>query len=99
MSAKIRTPGGDKAQQLASALLQRAPNLRCSVCGGVDFAMLEDPDAGFRSLLERKRGAFGYRLEATTLVCTNCGHVMQFADVVFKLESKPDDFGPPVTNE
>jgi len=61
--------------------------------------MLEDPDAGFRSLLERKRGSFGYHLEATTLVCTHCGHVMQFADVVFKLETTPEAFGPPVTDE
>jgi hypothetical protein len=99
MTAKIRTPGGRKAQHLARALLQRVPNLRCVVCSHDDFAMLEDPEADMRSRLVRMSELVAVHQDAATLICTSCGHVMQFADVVFKLDTKPDAFGLPVSDE
>jgi hypothetical protein len=99
MTAKIRTLGENKAQQLARALLRRVPDLSCVVCSHDDFAMLEDPEAEVRSRLMRMSDHVTVHQDATTLICTNCGHVMQFADVVFKLGAKPEAFGLPVSDE
>jgi hypothetical protein len=99
MNAIIRTLGGEKAEQLARALKKRVPDLRCETCGHQDFGLLEDPDADVRFKLVRSSKHFTVEQEAATLVCTNCGRVLQFADSVFGLGAQPDQFGRIVKDE
>ena len=82
----IRVRDDEKARELARALKKRAPDLQCPACGHRDFGMLEEPSAGRRTHLERGELDVGLLagLKLTqllvTLVCTNCGHLVQFAE-------------------
>ena len=84
---KIRVSGDAKARGLALALKARAPGLVCPVCRHRDFGLLEQPGFGLRTWLRREGEPFAQVDEKTsqpllTLVCTNCGHIEQFAEAV-----------------
>jgi hypothetical protein len=100
----IRTLPDEKAQGLARRLKERAPRLECRVCGNRDFGLIEDPNANVRTILER-RPLSSYPLyrysrngeepifqNLITLVCTNCGHLEQFAEAVLD-GATPEQYG------
>jgi transcription elongation factor Elf1 len=94
----IRVRDDAKARELARALKRRAPDLQCSVCGHRDFGMLEEPSSGQRTHLERGHIDLGLLAgmkltqPLVTLVCTNCGHLVQFAEAPL-LGAQPDQYG------
>ena len=94
----IRVRSDEKARDLARALRKRVPNLQCPACGRRDFGMLEEPTAGQRTHLERGQINVGMlaSLKLTqplvTLVCTNCGHLVQFSEAAL-LGADPKQYG------
>ena len=94
----IRVRNDDKARELVRVLKQRAPNLQCPVCGRRDFGMLEEPSANLRTQLERGQIEIGMlkgmklTQPLVTLVCTNCGHLVQFAEAALS-GAAPDQYG------
>jgi len=94
----IRVRDDDKARELARALKKRAPDLQCSACGHRDFGMLEEPSSGHRTHLERGQIDVGLLAgmkltqPLVTLVCTNCGHLVQFAEAPL-FGADPSDYG------
>ena len=84
---------------MARAVMTKAPNLACSACGSRDFGLIEDPDNGSRYKIERHYNNFVVTQEVVTLVCTQCGHLEQFADAVLTGGAKPDEYGKPVEDE
>lgn len=97
---KIRVRQGDEARQLARVLKERAPGLQCRVCGGREFALLEQPDSNLRTTLRRVRvdrpdSRPDIQQVLLTLLCTTCGHIEQFAQAVIDGVS-PDAYGTPV---
>lgn len=104
----IRALPDEKAHNLARRLKSRAPELACRVCGHRDFAMLEDPDSNFRTLLRREQVSThplydkSYQKPITqrllTLVCTHCGHLEQFAEAVLD-GATPEQYGAEVIDD
>jgi RNase P subunit RPR2 len=90
MALVIRVREGEKAKALAREVKRQATVIHCSGCGRRDFGLVEQPDAGYRTVLERLDVTYQrYRKEAisqplVTLICTNCGHVEQFSEAVLK---------------
>jgi hypothetical protein len=101
MTLVVRNATGDeKARELATRLSARAPDLHCSACGHQDFAILEQPKAGARTMLWRHM--VGGQIEdapisqpLVSLLCTNCGHIEQFAEAVLNGAS-PEQYGEPI---
>jgi hypothetical protein len=99
----IRVRNDDKARDLARALRRRVPDLQCSACNHRDFGMLEEPTAGQRTHLDRGQidvGLLtGMRLTQplVTLVCTNCGHLVQFSEAAL-LGASPQQYGGVVSD-
>lgn len=101
----IRALPDEKARNLARRLKSLAPDLTCRVCSHRDFALLEDPDASFRTLLKREKLSTRPLYENAnekpitqkllTLVCTKCGHLEQFAEAVMD-GATPDQYGAEV---
>jgi hypothetical protein len=100
----IRVRSDEKARELARALRRRAPDLQCSACRHRDFGLLEEPTVGQRTHLERGqmdiRAAEGSRLTQplVSLICTNCGHLVQFAEAAL-LGADPDRYGAVVSDD
>ena len=100
----IRIRDDDKARDLVRALKRRTPDLQCSAYGRRDFGMLEEPSSGQRTHLERGQIEVGLlagmRLTQplVTLVCTNCGHLVQFAEAPL-LGTSPDQYGKVAPDE
>jgi hypothetical protein len=83
----VRVLKGEKTRELARRLIDRVPDFSCRVCGHNDFALIEDADDNVRTSLDRKApsGDFGAHVASQrllTLLCTNCGHLEQFAQAV-----------------
>jgi hypothetical protein len=83
----VRVLKGEKTKELARRLIERVPNFTCRVCGHNDFALIEDADDNVRTSLDRRapNGDFGANVASQrllTLLCTNCGHIDQFAEAV-----------------
>jgi transcription elongation factor Elf1 len=83
----IRSTTDPKARVLASKLKAKIPGFSCPTCGHRDFALLEQPELGLRTWLNREDQPFAPIGQKTTqplvtLVCTNCGHIEQFAEAV-----------------
>lgn len=99
---KIRVLVGEEAKQLARRLMKRAPGLRCRVCEGRDFALLEQPDMDYRTTLVREPLAQSagevVRQKLLTLLCTNCGHLEQFAEAVVN-GAEPYAYGDVVADD
>jgi hypothetical protein len=100
----IRVRSDDKARELARALRRRVPDLQCSACHHRDFGMLEEPSVGQRTQLERVHVLGGLlsppklTQPLVTLVCTNCGHLVQFSEAAL-LGATPDQYGRAVSDE
>ena len=82
---KIRSDGSEASVEMARLIKERVPEFACRVCGTRNFALLESPDTGFRTHLRREnkrppRMFVEQRL--VSLVCTNCGHIEQFAEAI-----------------
>ena len=100
----IRTRPEEGAQGLARRLIERAPALECMVCGGKDFALLEEPKGEYRTYLRRYHSPNGpspgkatLNQKLLTLICTNCGHLEQFAEAILD-GAKPEEYGVEVQN-
>jgi hypothetical protein len=101
MALTVRDATGDeKARELAVRVRARAPDLHCSACGHQDFAILEQPQAGARTMLWRHM--VGGQIEDSarsqplvSLLCTNCGHIEQFAEAILNGAS-PEQYGEPI---
>jgi transcription elongation factor Elf1 len=99
----IRVRDGEKAKELARSLKQKVPDLACPACGKRDFGLLEQPDAGVRTWLSREDQPFAVigvkkSQPLVTLVCTNCGHVEQFAEVILG-NTDPSPYGEDIDRE
>lgn len=98
----IRAVDGE-ARALARKIMAKAPRFSCPACGQRDFGMLEQPEVGLRTWLNREDMPFASAGEKKTqplltLVCTNCGHIEQFAEAVVK-GAEPAQYGEAVPNE
>ena len=95
MPLVIRVREGEQAKELARLVRAKAPVLCCSGCGQRDFALLEQPDFGYRTLLNRQKisadpddrqfwndDSSSLRQALVSLLCTNCGHVEQFSQAI-----------------
>ncbi|WP_407049908.1 hypothetical protein [Methyloraptor flagellatus] len=96
----VRVYRGEKTKELARKLKAKAPGLTCRVCGGRDFALIEDVDGNSRTTLERKPidGGFLHQFHLQpllTVACTNCGHLEQFAQAIVD-GAEPDAYGEEV---
>jgi ribosomal protein L37E len=83
--------------RLAQALKAKASGLTCRVCGGRDFGLVEAPDEGWRTTLTRSHIADNndaMRIQQTlvTVICTRCGHVLQFAEAILN-GAVPSQYG------
>ncbi|ABD90290.1 hypothetical protein [Rhodopseudomonas palustris] len=100
----IRVRSDEKARELARALRKRVPDLQCSACAHRDFGLLEEPSAGQRTHLERGQVDSGLLAgikltqPLVTLVCTNCGHLVQFSEAAL-LGAAPDQYGLVVSDD
>ena len=98
----IRSLPHDGAKQLARELKKIAPNLQCNICGGRDFALIEQPDADFRTTLRRVHVGPDIRPDIhqalVTAICTTCGHLEQFAEAILK-GATADKYGKDHTSE
>lgn len=95
----IRSRPSQGSVKLARLIKERVPDLNCRVCGHRDFAMLEVPDDGFRTLLRRedKDRDLSISQPLVTVVCTTCGYLEQFAEAVLT-GSKAAEYGEDHTN-
>lgn len=96
----LRVLSGDNTKDLARRLMSKAPGLSCRVCGGRDFGLLEDADGNSRTALARQPIGGGSPQQfamqpLVTLVCTNCGHIEQFAEAIL-VGARPEDYGSEV---
>ena len=87
MQLRIRSLPLEGSKKLARAVKSRVPNLVCRACSERDFALMESPDEGFRTTLRRfdlgsDSDAYSTQQPLVTLICTNCGHLEQFAQAV-----------------
>ena len=85
--------------RLARLIKERVPNLTCRACGHRDFAMLEVPDEGYRTVLRREdeQNQMTMSQPLVTVVCTTCGYLEQFAEAVLD-GAKSSDYGEDHTN-
>ena len=103
-SLSIRVRDDEKARDLARALKRRAPDLQCPACGQRDFGLIEEPSSGQRTHLERGQIDFGLlkgmklTQPLVTLICTNCGHLVQFAEAAL-LGATPNQYGEVATDD
>ncbi|MBB5752625.1 hypothetical protein [Prosthecomicrobium pneumaticum] len=86
---RIRGTDEEGARRLARLVVERAPGLACGACGGREFAILEQPDAGLRTWLRREGQPFAaidtkISQPLVTLVCITCGHLEQFAEATLE---------------
>jgi transcription elongation factor Elf1 len=90
----------DEARVLARKIMAKAPAFSCPACGHRDFGLIEQPEAGFRTWLSREDRRVGEKTSQplVTLVCTNCGHIEQFAEAVVE-GAEPAQYGEAVGNE
>jgi DNA-directed RNA polymerase subunit RPC12/RpoP len=75
----------EESRRLGDRIKEKAPDFRCQACGHRDFAVLEQPSAKLRHWLVREEhahAAIGNKMvqRLVTIVCTNCGHLEQFAE-------------------
>jgi hypothetical protein len=96
VSLVIRVREGEKAKALARLIKHKAPILTCTGCGNRDFALIEEPDLGYRTNIERSRiyarsddkpvwdddSPSAVQQLLVTLLCTTCGYVEQFSEAV-----------------
>jgi len=99
----IRARPDEKAQDLARRLKARVPGLECRVCGLRDFGLVEDPKMNLRTHLRREPNGGGlasqfFTQNLVTLICTNCGHLEQFAESVLE-GATPEQYGVGVSDE
>jgi hypothetical protein len=92
----------DEARELARRLVAKAPHLACPACNHRDFGVIEQPEAGLRTWLNREDqplAAIGHKKTQplVTLVCTNCGHIEQFAEAVIN-GADPAQYGDIIRN-
>ena len=71
----------EEKKEIADWISKRAPDLRCSVCGQKHFVLADHVIAGFI------HSGGGLALGGATypqvmVICTNCGHTIQFNAVV-----------------
>ncbi len=106
MALVIRVREGEQAVALAKRIHERAPSLACSACGHRDFALLDQPDFGLRTVLSRElvdgrdEDWLGVRKQLlATLLCTNCGHLEQFGQPILDGGIKAEDYGDDVLHE
>jgi len=53
MALVIRVREGENAKSLAREVKRQANLISCSGCGHRDFGLVEQPDEGYRTVLER----------------------------------------------
>jgi hypothetical protein len=99
----IRSLPTDGSKRLAVQLKGVMPQLTCRICSSRDFALLESPDEGVRSMLVRESVSgvdpgFRIRQPLVTIVCMKCGHLEQFAEAVLN-GVKPEQYGMDHTND
>jgi hypothetical protein len=87
----------DESRRLAGCIKVKAPDYKCPACSHRDFAVLEQPSANLRHWLVREEhahAAIGQKVvqRLVTIVCTNCGHLEQFAEAAL-LGADPDAYG------
>ena len=101
MALVIRVRAGEQAKKLARRLMHHARLIVCSGCGQRDFGLVEQPDQGYRTVLERqdvghhRHGREAVAQPLVTLICTHCGHVEQFAEAVLN-GAAPAEYGDAV---
>ena len=99
----IRSLPADGSKVLAKRLKKAVPELSCRTCGHRDFALVEAPDEGLRTILGRERlqeHEPSYRIRQTlvTVICTHCGHLEQFAEAILN-GANPAQYGEDHTGE
>ncbi len=64
----------------------RGETVACPVCGGTEFAMVRDRDV--RRPLFSRRNLPWLKLDrsSSTLICTHCSHLMQFARAPVRMD-------------
>ena len=109
VSLVIRVREGEKARALARLIKHKAPLLTCTGCGNRDFALIEQPDFGYRTNIERSRiyarsddkpfwdddSPSAVQQLLVTLLCTTCGHVEQLNDAILN-GAPPTEYGADV---
>ena len=103
MELVIRSLPQEGSQKLARAVKSRVPDLACGACRHRDFALVESPGEGVRTVLRRfdvTSDTVQYQTQQplVTLICTNCGHLEQFAQAVFN-GVEPAAYGKDHTGE
>lgn len=96
----VRTRDDEQARSLARRVAELSPFIECAACRRRDFALLETPVDGLRTILRRETidGRFpqqGVTQPLVTLVCTHCGHLEQFAEAILA-GAAPDEYGDAV---
>ena len=76
----VRVLKGERNRALASRLKAEVPELQCRICGGNDFAQIEDADAGSPPPSRRLSIEMGPqrpldRRASLLLACSNCGRL------------------------
>jgi hypothetical protein len=87
----------EESRKFAGLIKAKAPSHHCSACRHRDFAVLEQPSANLRHFLIRETDptdVFSEKVtqRLVTIVCTNCGHLEQFAEAAL-LGADPDAYG------
>ncbi|MDR3373675.1 MAG: hypothetical protein P4L98_08095 [Ancalomicrobiaceae bacterium] len=76
----VRVLKGERYRALASRLKAEVPELQCRICGGNDFAQIEDADIGSPPPSRRLPVEMGLqrpvdRPAPLLLACSNCGRL------------------------
>jgi DNA-directed RNA polymerase subunit RPC12/RpoP len=102
-SLTIRSQNSAGAKHLARQLKTRVPDLACQACSHRDFALIEAPDDAMRTTLRRvnlsaRDDVYLAQQTLLTVICTNCGHIEQFAEAVID-GIDPDKYGKDHTGD